>query len=86
MSERGRSAHVRYISGTTGATGFFAGSSSVFLLAGLNANAPAASVSALLCPANSVIAGRALFCDAVSRSRLVGLVTQVTGMSAIVVG
>ena len=76
----------RRMSGAAAAAGLFAGLSSVFLLAGLNVNAAAAAVSGSLYPASSVLAGWALFHDAVSRWQLVGLVIVVAGISAIVLG
>ncbi len=64
--------------------GLFAGCSSALLLAGLNANAPAASVTASLFPASSVAAGRVFFRDSVSVLQFVGLLIVIGGTVAIV--
>ncbi len=63
--------------------GLAAGMSSVFLLWGLEANAAAASVTASLYPASSVLVGRSFFADSVTRTQLLGLVVVIA--SAIVI-
>jgi len=66
--------------------GLFAGLSSVLALIGLSANAAAASVTITLFPAGSVLIGRILFRDAVTRAQVIGLAIVITGTVAIVVG
>ena len=67
------------------AGGFFAGMSSILLLAGLSLNAPAASVTVALFPAAAVVSGRLFFGDSVSRPQVVGLLIVVAGTVGIVV-
>lgn len=76
----------RRMAGDATASGVFAGLSSVLLLAGLNANPAAASVTASLFPASSVAAGRFFFRDAVSRWQFAGLVIIIVGVGAMVLG
>lgn len=64
--------------------GLFAGLSSVLGLIGLSANAAAASVTITLFPAGSVLIGRVLFRDAVTRAQVVGLAIVIAGTIAIV--
>lgn len=66
------------------AGGFFAGMSSILLLAGLALNAPAASVTVSLFPAAAVVSGRLFFGDSVSRAQVIGLLIVVAGTFAIV--
>ena len=68
------------------AAGLFAGLSSVLALIGLSANAAAASVTITLFPAGSVLIGRILFRDAVTRAQVIGLAVVIAGTVAIVVG
>lgn len=68
------------------AAGMFAGMSSVFVLLGLAANPSAASVTTTLFPASSVVIGRVIFRDAVTRPQVIGLVIVIAGTVAIVVG
>ncbi len=74
----------RRLAVSAGTSGVFAALSSVLLLVGLNANAPAASVTASLFPASSVVAGRLFFGDSVSRSQVLGLGTVICGTLGIV--
>lgn len=66
------------------AGGFFAGVSSILLLAGLAINAPAASVTVSLFPAAAVVSGRLFFGDSVSRPQVIGLLIVVAGTIGIV--
>ena len=66
--------------------GLFAGLSSVLALIGLSANAAAASVTITLFPAGSVLIGRLLFRDAVTRAQVIGLAVVIAGTVAIVLG
>jgi len=66
--------------------GLFAGLSSVLALIGLSVNAAAASVTITMFPAGSVIIGRVLFRDAVTRAQVIGLAIVIAGTIAIVVG
>ena len=68
------------------AAGLFAGLSSVLALIGLSANAAAASVTITLFPAGSVLIGRLLFRDAVTRAQVIGLAVVIAGTVAIVLG
>ena len=68
------------------AAGLFAGLSSVLALIGLSANAAAASVTITLFPAGSVLIGRLLFRDAVTRAQVIGLTVVIAGTVAIVLG
>jgi multidrug transporter EmrE-like cation transporter len=58
----------------------------VLALIGLSANAAAASVTITMFPAGSVIIGRVLFRDAVTRAQVIGLAIVIAGTIAIVVG
>lgn len=71
---------------TAAAAGLFAGFSSVLALIGLSANAAAASVTITLFPAGSVLIGRVLFGDAVTRAQVIGLAIVIAGTVAIVLG
>lgn len=66
------------------AMGVFAGASSVFILLGLRADAATASVTGNLFPASSVLVGRMLFGDSLSRAQVVGLGIVLAGIVAIV--
>jgi len=73
----------RYASLSAGA-GLFAGMSSVFVLLGLAANPAAASVTTTLFPAFSVVIGRVIFRDAVTRAQVIGLTIVIAGTISIV--
>lgn len=64
--------------------GTLAGASSVFILLGLRADAPTASVTGNLFPATSVLFGRVLFGDSLSRAQVLGLGIVLAGIVAIV--
>jgi len=64
--------------------GLAAGMSSVFLLWGLEANPAAASVTASLYPATSVLVGRSFFADSVTATQLLGLCVVVVAAVVIV--
>lgn len=64
--------------------GLAAGMSSVFLLWGLEANPAAASVTASLYPATSVLVGRSFFADSVTATQLAGLCVVIASAVVIV--
>ncbi len=74
----------RAFAGNALLAGIAAGMSSVLLLAGLSTNAAAASVTASLYPASSVIVGRVCFSDAVTRTQVLGLAVVIGATTAIV--
>ncbi|MCP4959106.1 MAG: DMT family transporter [Actinomycetia bacterium] len=76
----------RSVAGQAVAAGVFAAFSSILLLAGLNLDPAAASVTSALYPASSVVIGRVIFRDSVTRWQIVGLIIVVGGTIAIVLG
>jgi drug/metabolite transporter (DMT)-like permease len=68
------------------AAGIFAGLSSIFYLIGVQANAPAATVTGALFPAVSVAVGRMLFHDSVTRTQALGVTVVLLGVVAVVAG
>ncbi len=66
--------------------GIFAGSSTVFYLLGVQADAPSAVVTASLFPAMSVVVGRVAYDDEVGRRQVVGIAIAIVGVIVLALG